>query len=133
MCDCYHAPCKVCGTMLPVHLGDFNTDREEIEVFCEDHLPEYNVRVFTLKEPAHEEHAPKKLTKEERLMIDNELDSILDKDEHYDAWMGMIFEKRDYPVGWKMGIRNLTKNAEANNDMNYPNLGVDTTIDTRRG
>jgi hypothetical protein len=34
MCDCYAEPCKGCGTPLPMHLGDFNTDRLEIHAFC---------------------------------------------------------------------------------------------------
>jgi hypothetical protein len=38
MCDCYYHPCKVCRRKIPVHLGDFNTDRGEIEVYCWKHL-----------------------------------------------------------------------------------------------
>ena len=40
MCDCYAHKCKECELMLPLHLGDFDTERSEIEVFCEKHLPE---------------------------------------------------------------------------------------------
>lgn len=36
MCDCYSEPCKVCGKMISMHLGDFNTDRGEIFVVCEE-------------------------------------------------------------------------------------------------
>lgn len=50
ICDCYNAKCKVCGTDLPVHLGDWLTKRDEIECYCKLHLPEENVRVFELKE-----------------------------------------------------------------------------------
>jgi hypothetical protein len=38
MCDCFLKPCKVCGRRIPVHLGDFLTDRNEIEVYCWEHL-----------------------------------------------------------------------------------------------
>ncbi|MFQ6076965.1 MAG: hypothetical protein ACE5Z5_12705 [Candidatus Bathyarchaeia archaeon] len=36
MCDCYAEPCKVCGRRIPMHLGDFETDRLEIAALCED-------------------------------------------------------------------------------------------------
>ena len=41
---------KGCAKILPIHLGDYDTDPEEIEVFCEDHIPNINARVFILKE-----------------------------------------------------------------------------------
>jgi len=46
MCDCYTTGCKICGVLLPVHLGDYMTKRGEIEVFCRQHLPIENVRIF---------------------------------------------------------------------------------------
>jgi hypothetical protein len=39
MCDCYYHPCKACGLPLPVHLRDFDTGRDEIEVYCRKHIP----------------------------------------------------------------------------------------------
>lgn len=48
MCDCYSHKCKECDTKLPVHLGDYETERDEIEVFCQNHLPDKDVRIFTL-------------------------------------------------------------------------------------
>jgi hypothetical protein len=50
MCDCYTAKCKICETLLPLHLGDYETGRTEIEVFCEKHLPNIDCRIFTLTE-----------------------------------------------------------------------------------
>jgi hypothetical protein len=50
MCDIVNSPCKVCGQDLPLHLGDFETDSNEVECFCAKHLPDTNVRVFTLIE-----------------------------------------------------------------------------------
>ena len=57
MCDCYYHKCKECDITLPVHLGDYDTEREEIEVFCKDHIPEYNVRVFTVKKVYEDEES----------------------------------------------------------------------------
>ena len=34
MCDCYTAKCAKCGRDIPMHLGDFETKRDEIEVYC---------------------------------------------------------------------------------------------------
>ena len=34
MCDIYAEPCKICGELIPMHLGDFETDRAEIIVVC---------------------------------------------------------------------------------------------------
>ena len=58
MCDICNSPCKVCGKDLPLHLGDYETGRGEVECFCEDHLPETDVRVFTLTEDETEERFP---------------------------------------------------------------------------
>ena len=50
MCDICSLKCVHCDVRLPVHLGDYDTDRDEILVFCKDHLPEYDVRIYTLVE-----------------------------------------------------------------------------------
>ena len=34
MCDCYDHECEFCAAKLPMHLEDFDTDREEIAVLC---------------------------------------------------------------------------------------------------
>lgn len=36
MCDCYEHKCEGCDKELPVHLGGFATDRDEIKVWCGD-------------------------------------------------------------------------------------------------
>ena len=48
MCDCYMAKCnnKKCKKKLNLHLGDHNTARDEIEVFCGRHIPKDNCRIF---------------------------------------------------------------------------------------
>jgi hypothetical protein len=43
----YKAKCALCETMLPIHLGDWSTKRNEVECFCGNHIPLVDVRVFT--------------------------------------------------------------------------------------
>ena len=52
MCDCYDENCseKGCQELLPVHLGDYETNREEIKVYCENHIPINDCRIFIIKE-----------------------------------------------------------------------------------
>jgi hypothetical protein len=96
VCRILDYPCKLCNKLLPLHLGDYETDPEEVEVFCQDHLPDKEVRIFTLT----------------------------DTDKHT-VRARYPNEDKAYPVGWKMGIRYLTDNAKENAYMNHPNLGVD--------
>lgn len=48
MCDCYEAKCEIkdCEEKIPIHIADFNFDREEIQVFCNKHLPKEKVTIF---------------------------------------------------------------------------------------
>ena len=39
MCDCYVDKCRVCGEEIEMHLGDFSTGQDEVEVYCGVHLP----------------------------------------------------------------------------------------------
>lgn len=39
MCDCYIDKCKECGEEIEMHLSDFDTGRDEVEVYCEAHIP----------------------------------------------------------------------------------------------
>lgn len=50
MCDIYFAPCKVCGRIIPMHLGDYETERNEVDVFCSEHIPLNDVTVWNCKE-----------------------------------------------------------------------------------
>lgn len=102
MCDIYCGECKICHADLPMHLGDYNTGRKEVECFCSEHLPENDVRIFTITE-----------------------------DEIYED-LPYIKAVVLFKTGWKMGIRYLTKNARDNKEMNYPNIGVDWTIEDRK-
>ena len=101
MCDCYRHKCKECETMLPIHLGDFNTGRDEIEVFCNEHIPEHDVTVFKFKKSVVGKH-----------FFPNGVQQEMDEIQF---------------AGTKIGIRSLTENARANSGMNYPNLTLDCT------
>jgi len=68
MCDCYLHKCKFCEEKLPVHLGNFETDRSEIEVFCEKHIPDHNVFIFTV------------------VKVFNEIDGLSEEDKVYVGW-----------------------------------------------
>lgn len=39
MCDCYTDKCRGCGKEIEIHLSDYNTGRDEIEVYCGKCLP----------------------------------------------------------------------------------------------
>ena len=41
MCDCYSHKCNNtrCREKIDMHLEDFNTGRDEIEVYCGEHIP----------------------------------------------------------------------------------------------
>ena len=36
MCDIYNHKCIICGKKIDMHLGDYNTGREEVAVFHEE-------------------------------------------------------------------------------------------------
>lgn len=36
MCDIYNAKCKICGASIQMHLGDYATPREDIDVYCSE-------------------------------------------------------------------------------------------------
>lgn len=43
MCDIYGAKCHACGTVIPMHLGDFETKRDEVVVSCGRHVPKNTI------------------------------------------------------------------------------------------
>jgi hypothetical protein len=52
MCDCYDHRCKVrrCDSLIPVHIGNFDFPRTEVEAWCHRHIPanEPGITVFKL-------------------------------------------------------------------------------------
>ncbi len=50
MCDCYSPKCEICDERIPVHIGDYNYPREDVQVFCRLHIPGRKVTVFTSTE-----------------------------------------------------------------------------------
>lgn len=53
MCKIYEHPCKICGTPIEIHLGDYDTSSNEIEVFCKDHIPKKDVTIWESKDKGH--------------------------------------------------------------------------------
>jgi len=41
LCDIYTARCEKCGKEIEMHLGDFETRRDEIVVLCSEHVKDY--------------------------------------------------------------------------------------------
>lgn len=41
MCDCYAPKCQAtnCKVHIDLHLSDYNTGRDEVEVYCGSHIP----------------------------------------------------------------------------------------------
>jgi hypothetical protein len=108
MCDILDKPCKTCGTLLPVHLGDYETAPEEVECYCEKHLPEKDCRIFTLIEDSIEKEY-----------------TYTHPEEGGPATRELKGERIEFPKGWKMGIRALTDNAREYKDYNHPNTYAD--------
>lgn len=54
MCDCYEQKCEQCNEIIPVHIADFCTPRENLQVFCEKHLPDHDCFIHTVIEPKHD-------------------------------------------------------------------------------
>ena len=100
MCNIIGKECKICGKLLPLHLGDYDTDPEEVEMFCQDHLPCHDVRIYTLTE-----------------------------DDVWDDYPEDFVDTRKpivvHPANTKFGIRALTYNARRYKDKNYPNVMAD--------
>lgn len=66
MCDCYYEGCKVCGRSIPVHITDFITPRENVEVFCGRHLPRgRGLRLFLHRVTAYDSES--RLRKDARI------------------------------------------------------------------
>ena len=85
-----------------MHLGDYKTARNEVEVFCSEHLPDTDVSIFTTLE-----------------------------DDVYDD-IPYIPTTILHHKGFRMGIRYLTENARSHADMNEPNIGSDFDIEVKK-
>ena len=51
MCDIYTVKCKKCGKLMEMHLDGHQTEHNEIEVFCWEHIPNENIRIYECKRP----------------------------------------------------------------------------------
>lgn len=51
MCDCYWVKCEVCKKgLIPVHIADFCMSRDDIKIYCRDHVPSKDVVVHKIIE-----------------------------------------------------------------------------------
>ena len=50
MFDCYEAKCEECDIRIPIHIADYNYEREKVKVFCEKHIPKSDVSIFEVVE-----------------------------------------------------------------------------------
>lgn len=101
MCDCYTDYCAGCKRPIPMHLGDFLTERYEVQVFCEDcweRVKEFYKRkkytVWRLEDP------PEEIKQKYRQSYEAEKE-----------W-----------IGKRIVVVSLTGNAWKNRDLNYPNV-----------
>lgn len=85
MCDCYEQKCEQCAEMIPVHIADFCTPRENLQVFCQKHLPESDCFIHTIIEGKQDrEYDYKKGTKFGFRILDKTLFNYDD----YEPWDG---------------------------------------------
>lgn len=66
MCDIYVAGCAKCGTEIAMHLGDYNTSKDEIKVYCEKHIPKRLKDVAVWRTKSYGRVAVKALTENAR-------------------------------------------------------------------
>lgn len=38
MCDCYYHKCEMCKEEIPMHIGDFDFNRDKFKVYCREHI-----------------------------------------------------------------------------------------------
>lgn len=99
MCDIYGATCHICGAVIPMHLGDFETNRDEVVVTCGKHIPPKGVRRMMVW---FIDYAEVIAAKRDYPNIEN--DGVWD----------------EQPITY---VTALTDNAWKNRLMNHPNIG----------
>lgn len=50
MCNIYNAECSTCKKVIEMHLGDYQTKPSEVEVFCNEHIPEKDIVIWQGKD-----------------------------------------------------------------------------------
>lgn len=110
MCDIYNTKCEVCGKIIGMHLGDYETRREEVKVYCSRHIP-----------PNHKHVGA-------RIMVDfTDYSKIIqmarDYPEHYDSNEEHWVEYEPF-----IYVESLTDNAWKNRLMNHQNSGFNILV-----
>ena len=101
MCDCYIDYCANCKRKIPMHLGDFMTERYEIQVFC--------WRCWEIVKHKYEG---------KRYVIWH----IGDAREEIKKEYPYLYKEEKEWVGKKVVVVALTENAWKNRRINHPNL-----------
>ncbi len=65
MCEIYTAKCSKCNKKIEMHLGDYETNQSEVEVFCNEHIPSNDVVIWQGKKSWYS------TTLQDHLMIGN--------------------------------------------------------------
>ena len=91
MCDCYEQKCEQCQQMIPVHIADFCTAKENLQVFCDQHLPEADCFIYTVMEAKRDKYDFKKGTKFGFRILDKTLFNYDDDMEYYRQQKYMVW------------------------------------------
>ena len=101
MCDCYTDYCASCKRPIPMHLGDFRTQRFEIQVFC------WSCWSYA-----------KHWYKDKRYVVWCIEDAPLDIKKEFP----IIYSRDKKFIGERIVVVALTDNAWENRMVNHPNL-----------
>ena len=101
MCDCYIDYCANCKRPIPMHLGDFMTQRYEIQVFCGE--------CWSIAKHRY---------KGKRYVVWKIGDAREEIKKKYRYW----YDKDKRFVGKRIVVVALTDNAWENRRINHPNL-----------
>ena len=111
MCDIYTAKCALCDQKIPMHLGDFETKRDEIMVVCWRHSEE-ELREAGVFRPGAIVW----------LIPDQDLGPLKEVNPHVDPETWIFAESEKELAGRFVFIVPLSENALEHRLWNYPNL-----------
>jgi len=115
MCDIYTAECALCGTKIPMHLGEFQTKRDEIIVVCWKHSQEELEEAGVFQ--------PGTIV---WLIPDQDLDELRKVNPDVDPETWIFAESEKELAGRFVFVVPKTENAKRYRLWNYPNLLHDT-------
>ena len=120
MCDIYTARCAICGSPVPMHLGDFLTGRDEISVFC----PKHSLEEVFQRVPPERCYAIRLESLEEAM---SRIESEVEGGERREVLLEMIQREAELASGTVV-ICCHTVNAVRNWAVNHPNTALDWEV-----